>query len=378
MYNTESFDYFSKLALFSMDYLLNMKSKRLSFFVLLALVVVCSSQSVRMKLPPNVVVPAIIMFGDSIVDTGNNNNNVKSPARSNFPPYGQDFPTGKPTGRYSNGKVPSDLLVEAFGIKELLPPYANPNLSPEELLTGVCFAVGGVGYDPLTSQLALVPQLFDQLDKFQEYKGKLNAIVGVKRTNFIIANSVAFLVLSSNDIANTYYSTPFRTVHYDPPSYADFLVNNASEFIQRLYSMGTRRIAVIGAPPIGCVPSQRTIGGGLHRDCFTKENDLAILFNSKLAAEIRRLQKPDAKIVYVDIYYPLLDVIQRPDKYNFKYSKKGCCGSGIIEAALLCNSLDKTCDNRSDYVFWDAYHPTETAYRIIIDEIITKYQDQFV
>lgn len=62
------------------------------------------------KLPPNATIPAVLMFGDSIVDTGNNNVNLKTPARCNFPPYGREFEGGISTGRYSNGKVPSDLI----------------------------------------------------------------------------------------------------------------------------------------------------------------------------------------------------------------------------------------------------------------------------
>lgn len=61
-------------------------------------------------------IPAIFMFGDSIVDPGNNNNRLTE-AKANFPPYGQDFPGGVATGRFSNGLVPGDLLgtyVELF------------------------------------------------------------------------------------------------------------------------------------------------------------------------------------------------------------------------------------------------------------------------
>lgn len=62
-------------------------------------------------LPQNEQLPAVFVFGDSVVDTGNNNY-VKSyaPVRCDFPPYGKDFEGGKPTGRYSNGRVPSDML----------------------------------------------------------------------------------------------------------------------------------------------------------------------------------------------------------------------------------------------------------------------------
>lgn len=57
-------------------------------------------------------VPALYVFGDSTVDTGNNNYiNTTEDFRSDFPPYGQDF-FGKPTGRFSNGRVIVDFLGE--------------------------------------------------------------------------------------------------------------------------------------------------------------------------------------------------------------------------------------------------------------------------
>ena len=49
------------------------------------------------------------MFGDSIMDTGNNDY-IATVVKSNFKPYGRDLPGGKPTGRFSNGRILSDLL----------------------------------------------------------------------------------------------------------------------------------------------------------------------------------------------------------------------------------------------------------------------------
>ena len=43
-----------------------------------------------------------------------------------------------------------------MGIKELLPPFLSPDLELKDLLTGVAFACGGSGYDPLTSTLAVI------------------------------------------------------------------------------------------------------------------------------------------------------------------------------------------------------------------------------
>jgi len=76
------------------------------FIVIFAL---CYKTKGLIKLPPNVTVPAVIAFGDSIVDSGNNNN-LKTLVKCNFPPYGKDFQGGVPTGRFCNGKIPSDIL----------------------------------------------------------------------------------------------------------------------------------------------------------------------------------------------------------------------------------------------------------------------------
>lgn len=55
-------------------------------------------------------VPCYFIFGDSLVDNGNNNR-LSSLARANYLPYGIDFPNG-PTGRFSNGKTTVDVIGE--------------------------------------------------------------------------------------------------------------------------------------------------------------------------------------------------------------------------------------------------------------------------
>lgn len=52
---------------------------------------------------------AILVFGDSTVDPGNNNF-VPTVFRSNFPPYGRDFVNHQPTGRFSNGRLATDYI----------------------------------------------------------------------------------------------------------------------------------------------------------------------------------------------------------------------------------------------------------------------------
>lgn len=52
---------------------------------------------------------AFFVFGDSLVDSGNNNY-LPTTARADSPPYGIDYPTGHPTGRFSNGLNLPDLI----------------------------------------------------------------------------------------------------------------------------------------------------------------------------------------------------------------------------------------------------------------------------
>ncbi|KAI9200461.1 hypothetical protein LWI28_008329 [Acer negundo] len=270
--------------------------------------------------------PAVIFFGDSIVDPGNNNNRLFALAKSNFPPYGRDFIGGVATGRFSNGKIPSDFIVEKLGIKELLPAYLDPNLRPEDLLTGVSFASGGCGYDPLTSELVSAISFEDQLKMFQEYIEKLKEIAGEESTSTILTKGLFGVVGSSNDIANVYFDTHIRQLQYNIFNYTDFLVGSASTFLQKLYGLGARKIAVFGAPPLGCLPASITFAGEIisREKCIEVYNQAAKLFSDKLSAEVDRLNinLADVKLVYIDIYDPLLDLIQNPNKYVEKLGIK--------------------------------------------------------
>lgn len=53
-------------------------------------------------------ISAAFVFGDSTVDSGNNNY-IATAFRSNFPPYGRDFVGHISTGRFTNGKLVTDF-----------------------------------------------------------------------------------------------------------------------------------------------------------------------------------------------------------------------------------------------------------------------------
>ncbi|OIW06425.1 hypothetical protein TanjilG_05196 [Lupinus angustifolius] len=110
-----------------------------SSLVILSLVVVFGVIVHRGEARPR----AFFVFGDSLVDSGNNNY-LLTTARADSPPYGIDHPTHKPTGRFSNGFNIPDLISQKLGAESPL-PYLSPELTGEKLLIGANFASAGVG-----------------------------------------------------------------------------------------------------------------------------------------------------------------------------------------------------------------------------------------
>ncbi|VAH55673.1 unnamed protein product [Triticum turgidum subsp. durum] len=116
-------------------------------FLLLSLLLLLSSPAVTLV---RARVTALIVFGDSTVDAGNNNA-VPTAVRSNFPPYGRDFPGGRATGRFCNGRVATDFYSEAFGLRPFVPAYLDPDYGIRDFAVGVCFASAGSGLDAATA-----------------------------------------------------------------------------------------------------------------------------------------------------------------------------------------------------------------------------------
>lgn len=140
------------------------------------------------------------------------------------------------------------------------------------------------------------------------------------------------------------------------------------EFDQELLAEGAKRIAIAGVPPMGCLPLMITLNSPLKRDCLDNYSSVARDYNLLLQQQVDLMQSQlnssnsDAKIYYIDIYGPIADMIQAHQKFGFEEIYNGCCGSGYIEASVLCNKMSYVCPDPSKYIFWDSIHPTEKAY----------------
>ncbi|XP_044968012.1 GDSL esterase/lipase EXL3-like [Hordeum vulgare subsp. vulgare] len=340
---------------------------------------VCESQTTKQQQQQQKkkgpLVTAVIVFGDSIMDPGNNNG-LHTLVKANHAPYGKDFANHEPTGRFSNGLIPTDFMAQGLNVKQLLPPYLGVEHTPEDLLTGVSFASGATGFDPLTPIIVNVISLEQQLAYFDEYRGKLVGIAGEEGTRRVIDGALFVVCAGTDDIANTYYTTPFRSAHYDVPAYVDLLLVGVESFLRNVSARGAKRVGFVGLPPIGCVPSQRAMGGG--GGCVAERNAAARLYNARVQGLIRRLGEEDPAgfptLVYIDIYTVIQDLVDNGARYGFSETKKGCCGTGTAEVAVLCDArFLPVCDDVSEHVFFDSYHPTQRAYKVIVDYIFDHY-----
>ncbi|XVF54606.1 hypothetical protein PTKIN_Ptkin05aG0195200 [Pterospermum kingtungense] len=309
--------------------------------------------------------PAIITFGDSTVDSGNNNY-IKTLFKANKPPYGENYPGHVPTGRFSDGKLVPDFVAFSLGIKETIPPFLQPNLSDDELLTGVSFASSGSGYDDLTTKLSNVIPVSEQVELFKSYIEKLKGIVGEEKTRKIIGEALVIVSAGTNDLLFNFFDIPTRRLEFDISRYQDFLLQRLEKFVKELYDFGCRKIVVAGLPPIGCLPIQMTVKFEIltNRKCLEDQNSDAQSYNKKLAKLLPEIQAtlPRSKIVYADVYEPLFDMINHPQQYGFVETNIGCCGTGLLEASFLCNPITPICTKPSEFLFWDSVHPTQEAY----------------
>ncbi|MED6224281.1 hypothetical protein PIB30_082535, partial [Stylosanthes scabra] len=261
-------------------------------------------------------VPAVIVFGDSSVDSGNNNV-IATVLKSNFSPYGRDFEGGKPTGRFCNGRVPPDFIAEAFGVKSTIPAYLDPAFNIEDFATGVCFASAGTGYDNATSDVLNVIPLWEELEFYKEYQENLRNYLGVEKANYIIGEALYLMSLGTNDFLENYYIFPFRRAHFTVTQYQDFLLGIAENFIRELYTLGARKLSITGLIPMGCLPLERATNIFGDHDCNEKYNNVALGFNKKLENIISKLNRelPQLKAISANAYDIVDDIIKRPSTY---------------------------------------------------------------
>ncbi|XP_058101000.1 GDSL esterase/lipase At1g29670-like [Magnolia sinica] len=312
-------------------------------------------------------VPCFFSFGDSLIDNGNNNR-ITSLARANYMPYGIDFPGG-PTGRFCNGRTSTDVITQLLGFDNFIPPYSNA--SGRQLLTGVNYASAAAGIrDETGQQLGGRVSMNGQLQNYQATVRQVVNILGNESSAAdYLSKCIYSVAMGSNDYLNNYFMPAFYSSsrQYTPEQYANVLVQQFTQQLRTLYNYGARKVAVIGVGQVGCSPSELAMFSPNGTTCVTRINNAIELFNDKVQALVDNFNNnlAGAKFTYVNVYGIFDDILKRASSYGFTVTNTGCCGVGRNNGQITCLPLQTPCRNRKQYVFWDAFHPTEAVNVII-------------
>ncbi|XP_022964082.1 putative leucine-rich repeat receptor-like protein kinase At2g19210 [Cucurbita moschata] len=346
------------------------------WFVCAIFLALPSSEAAQEPTAAATIFPAILTFGDSALDVGNNNNRFTL-FKANYHPYGRDFMNHKATGRFCNGKLVSDITAENLGFESHPPAYLSPEASGRNLLIGACFASAAAGYDEQASISNRAITLAQQLSNYKEYQSKVAMVAGREKAAAIVKDGLHILSCGTSDYLQNYYTNPAVRRRFTPDQYSSFLVASFSKFIKDLHGLGARKIGVTSMPPLGCFPAVLTLFGyQQQKGCVRTINNHVLVFNRKLnstAATLRK-QLPDLKLVVFDVFNPLYNAIMSPSSYGFDEVRRGCCGTGAVEtASVLCNPKSHvTCSNATKYMFWDSVHPSQAANQILADAMLVQ------
>ncbi|KAH7442449.1 hypothetical protein KP509_03G089200 [Ceratopteris richardii] len=154
--------------------------------------------------------PAYFIFGDSLVDVGNNNY-ITTVARANNLPFGIDFPSG-PTGRFTNGRTAADILCEKLSLP-FPPPYLAPTTKGEAILnTSDIPFIGRVSFST-------------QLRWFNNTINELKQHLGQAEAQKLLQNSLFSVTFGANDYINNYILTDSLSSIYTPSQFRELLFN---------------------------------------------------------------------------------------------------------------------------------------------------------
>lgn len=318
---------------------------------------------------------AFFVFGDSLVDNGNNNY-LATTARADAPPYGIDYaPTHRPTGRFSNGYNIPDFISQSIGSEPTL-PYLSPELTGQRILNGANFASAGIGILNDTGvQFINIIRMYRQYQYFQQYQQRVAALIGSARAKKLVNQALVLITVGGNDFVNNYYLVPYsaRSRQYELPDYVKYLISEYRKLLLQLYDLGARRVLVTGTGPLGCVPAELAMRGGANGQCSTELQRAANLFNPQLIQMIKGLNQQLGSDIFVAVntQQTHYDFISNPGAFGFTTSKIACCGQGPYNGLGLCTVASNLCPNRDVYAFWDAFHPSERANRMIVEKIVT-------
>ncbi|KAG0465253.1 hypothetical protein HPP92_019417 [Vanilla planifolia] len=313
--------------------------------------------------------PAMFIFGDSLVDNGNNNF-LLTLARANYVPYGIDY--GYPTGRFCNGFTVTDYGAQLLGLPLPIPYLSLETLLTDDILQGVNYASAAAGIlEETGKQYGARISFNGQLAFFEKtVTTQLPLLIpDPKNLSDYLSNSVFIVVFGSNDYINNYLLPDLyeSSTEYTADAFADLLICNLENQLTSMYNLGAKKVVLVGVGPLGCIPSQLYQGNSIDGSCIDDVNQAVTLFNERLETLTTKLNStlPGSFFIYEDIYDNFIQMVQNPADYGFISSNEACCGNGRYGGKITCLPLQEPCLERDEFIFWDSFHPTQAVNNLI-------------
>ncbi|XP_057538501.1 GDSL esterase/lipase At1g29670-like [Amaranthus tricolor] len=316
--------------------------------------------------------PCYFIFGDSISDAGNNNRLITM-AKTNYPPYGVDFPGQIPTGRFTNGRTIVDVFSELMGFQNSVKTYSNITLLDPDIVRGVNFASGAAGILP-ESGSALGDRVWmdRQLANYKLILLKLQLMVeGLVK--YYVNRCFYIITMGSNDYINNYFlpqNYPTSRL-FTVQQFARLLRARFRTQLQTLYNSGARRVVVFGLGQLGCIPA--TIARNNATQCVTEINQAVELFDTQVRSLVDDFNAnlPGARFTFVNI-----TAIQTANPLPPGFITDSTCCQ--LRSDFQCEPNTPPCADRNIYAFMDGFHPTEIVNQIAATTIFTTQNRDFV
>lgn len=303
--------------------------------------------------------PKLFVFGDSYADTGNS---PKSTAISWKKPYGVSFP-GKPSGRFSDGRVLTDYIASFLGTSSPIPFNEWLGLGEKSALeNGLNFAEGGTG---VFTTLANGPNMTTQINVFQQLVQEEEVYSPEN-----MSSSVALVSVAGNDYA-AYFGK--NGTNEESPVFTKSIMSQLVLDLQRIHGLGVRRVGVTAMHPLGCLPM--TTASISHKNCSENGNWLAKFHNQMLQENIENLNNEAGAPVFVilDLYSAFMSALNlqnnHPGNSTFEDQLSPCCVG--TERGYTCGSVNGVgiekyivCEDLKQF-FWDDIHPSQQGWEAV-------------
>lgn len=334
---------------------------------------------------------AIFNFGDSNSDTGGWHFAFPYQMLPDNAPYGRTY-FGKPSFRYSDGRLSVDFLAQALGLPFLSPYLQSVGSSFEH---GANFAASGAAVRKTSTDFNAPISLTVQINEFKIFKQLVLDPVSAKGSFTSLPSAQSFQTgIYTIEIGGNDFDYAYRKLNLSPDQVKQTVLPQVAQSVaagvQELYNNGARTILVKNVGPQGCGPFWLTYFSHAANDfdkngCSISYNDAVTFYNTQLREQLSTLRKqlPGADIVYVNQYDIVYDFFANPSNYGFKATTQACCGLGgkysftwAAQCGLTGTVDGKTvtvgsCSDPASYIIWDGIHLTDQANRLLTKQILS-------